>query len=41
MIRMLQFRPARGGYQSPMLYTILIVLAIIALVVYIFGRARR
>jgi hypothetical protein len=34
------FGPPNGWYPWPMLYTILIILAIIALLMFIFGRSR-
>jgi uncharacterized membrane protein len=34
------FGPTGGWYPWPMLYTILIILAIIALLMFIFGRSR-
>jgi hypothetical protein len=35
-----RFTSHPAGYRAPMLYTIFLVLAIIALLVFIFGRAR-
>ena len=34
------FGPTLGGYTDIMLYTILIILAIVALLLFIFGRRR-